>query len=131
MITTSSPTCTKPHVVCTPCYPFLYNLSLCHPAEWLCCVGKGRLLGRLASVSGFCAPDHVPDLQRWLVRVVMSLGLLGWLRKVFICVQQLCVCKVILAVCKLKVFLYTVILSTCKQTLCVCNQIFVGWVLIL
>jgi len=127
----SSQPCSKPNVVCIPFFTVCDNVSLCHPAEWLWCVGQGRLLDRLATVLWVCAPDHVPDLQRWLVRGVMSLGLLGWLRKVFVCVQQLFVCKVILAVCKQKVFVCTVILSTCKQTLCVCNQIFVGWVLIL
>lgn len=120
-ITRSCPNNAKPPVVCIPVSSVVYNVSLCHPAERLWCVGQGRLLDRLASVLWVCAPDHVPDLQRWLVRVVMSLGLLGWLRKVFVCVQQLCVCKVILAVCKQKVFVCTVILSTCKRTLSVCK----------
>ena len=120
-VSTSSPTCSNTNVVCIPFYSVVYNVSLCHPAERLWCVGQGRLLDRLASVLWVCAPDHVPDLQRWLVRVVMSLGLYGWLVKVFICVQQLFVCKVILAVCKQKVFVYTVILSTCKLTLSVCE----------
>ena len=120
-ITMSCPNNAKPPVVCIPFSSVCDNVSLCHPAERLRCVGQGRLLDRLASVLWVCAPDHVPDLQRWLVRVVMSLGLYGWLVKVFICVQQLFVCKVILAVCKQKVFVYTVILSTCKLTLCVCK----------
>ena len=49
-------------------------------------VGQGRLLGRLASVRWVCVPDHVPDLQRWLVRVVVSLGLSGRVVEVFGCV---------------------------------------------
>jgi len=94
-------------------------------------VGQGRLLGRLASVRWVCVPDHVPDLQRWLVRVVVSFALVGWVLKVLRCVQLLSVCKVILAVCKQKVFVCTVILATCTQIVCVCKQIFVGLVLIL
>lgn len=130
-LTTSSHHIAKPPVVCTPFSSVFYNVSLCHPVEWLWWVGQGRLLDRLAFVLWVCAPDHVPDLQRWLVRVVLSLGLNGRMVKVFICVQQVVACKVILSVCKQKVFVYTVILSTCKQTLCVCKQIFVRWVLIL
>ena len=130
-ITMSCPTIGNTPVVCIPFSLVVYNVSLCHPAERLWCVGQGRLLDRLASVLWVCAPDHVPDLQRWLVRVVISLGLSGRVAKVFICVQKLFVCKVILAVCKKKVFVYTVTLSTCKRTLCVCKEIFVGWVLIL
>ena len=120
-ITRSCPNNAKPPVVCIPFSSVVYNVSLCHPAEWLWWVGQGRFLDRLASVLWVCAPDHVPDLQRWHVRVVMSLGLFGRVVKVFICVQQLFVCKVILAVCKQKVFDCTVILSTCKQALCVCK----------
>jgi hypothetical protein len=108
------PNIAKPPVVCTPFSSVIYNVSLCHPAERLWCVGQSRLLDRLASVLWVCAPDHVPDLQRWLVRAVMSLGLSGRVVKVFICVPQLFVCTVILAVCKQKVFVCTVILSTCK-----------------
>ena len=97
---------------------------------WLRCVGQGRLLGRLASVRWACVPDYVPDLQRWLVRVVVSFALVVWVLKVLECVQYLFVCMVILAVCKQKVFVCTVILSTCKKIVFVCKQIFVGWVLI-
>ena len=69
-----------------PFYLVVYNVGLVVVVGWLRCVGQGRLLGRLAFVSGLCVPDHVPDLQRWLVRVVMSLGLSGWLVKVLVCV---------------------------------------------
>jgi hypothetical protein len=98
-------------------YPFsavVYNVGLVVVAGCVLWVGQGRLLGRLASVRWVCVPDHVPDLQRWLVRVVVSLGLSGRVVKVFGCVQQLFVCTVILAVCKKKVFVCTVILSTFK-----------------
>ena len=94
-------------------------------------VGQGRLLGRLASVRWVCVPDHVPDLQRWLVRVVVSFDLVVWMLKVLECVQHLFVCMVILAVCKQKVFVCTVILSTCKLIVCVCKKILNVWVLIL
>ena len=130
-VTRSCPNNAKPHVACTPFFSVCYNVSLCRPAKWLRCVGQGRLLDRLASVLWVCAPDHVPDLQRWLVRVVMSLGLYDRVVKVFVCVQQLFDCKVILAVCKQKVFVCTVILLTCRRTICVCKEIFVGWVVIL
>ena len=86
-ITMSCPNNAKPPVVCIPFSSVCDNVSLCHPAERLRCVGQGRLLDRLASVLRVCAPDHVPDLQRWLVRAVMSLGLYGRLIKVFVCVQ--------------------------------------------
>jgi hypothetical protein len=67
----SSQPCSKPNVVCIPFFPVCENVSPCHPVEWLRCVGQGRLLDRLVSVLWVCAPDHVPDLQRWPVRVVM------------------------------------------------------------
>ena len=132
-----APILANPLLYAYPFYSVVYNVGLVVVVGWLRWVGQGRLLGRLASVLWVCVPAHVPDLQRWLVRVVVSLGLSGRVVKVFVCVQQLIVCKVILAVCKQKVFVCTVILSTCKQTLyvckqtlCVCKQIFVGWVLI-
>ena len=129
-VSRSCPNCTKPFV-CIPFSSVCYYVGMWHPAERLLCVGQGRLLDRLAFVLWVCAPDHVPELQRWLVLAVMALGLYGWVLKVLCCVQQLFACKVILAVCKQKVFVYTVTLSTCKRTLCVCKEIFVGWVLIL
>ena len=106
-------------------------VGMCPPVGWLRCVGQGRLLGRLAFVRWVCVPDYVPDLQRWLVRVVVSFDLVVWMLKVLECVQQFIVCKVILAVFKQKVFVCTVILATCTQIVCVCKQIFVGLVLIL
>ena len=114
-----------------PFYSVVYNVGLVVVVGWLRWVGQGRLLGRLASVRWVCVPAHVPDLQRWLVRVVVSLVLSVWLLKILDCVQQLLVCTVILAVCKQKIFVCTVILSTCTLIVCVCKQIFVGWVLIL
>ena len=114
-----------------PFYSVVYYVGLVVVVGWLRCVGQGRLLGRLASVRWVCVPDHVPDLQRWLVRVVVSFALVVWVLKVLECVQHLFVCMVILAVCKQKVFVCTVILSTCTLIVCVCKQIFVGCVLIL
>ena len=58
-----------------PIYSVIYNVGLCRTVECCLCVGQGRLLGRLASVRWVCVPAHVPDLQRWLVRVVKSLDL--------------------------------------------------------
>ena len=69
-------------------------------AEFVLWVGQGRLLGRLDSVRWVCIPDHVPDLQRWLISVVISLGLSVVLLKLFVCIKILIVCKVIFAVCK-------------------------------
>jgi hypothetical protein len=126
-----APILANPMLYAYPFYLVVYNVGLVVVVEWLRWVGQGRLLGRLASVRWVCVPDHVPDLQRWLVRVVVSSALVVWVLKVLVCVQQLFFCTVILAVCKQKVFVCTVILSICKQTLCVCKQIFVGWVLIL
>ena len=119
--TTSSRTCSNTHVVCCPFSAVVYHVGLFQPAEWLLCGGQGRLLGRLASVRWVCVPAHVPDLQRWLVRVVVSLGLSVGLLKIFVCVQQLIVCTVILAVCKQKIFACTVTLSTCTLIVCVCK----------
>ena len=120
-ITTSCPNNAKPPVVRIPFFVLVIRFGLCRTVGWLQWVGQGRLLGRLASVLWVCVPDHVPDLQRWLVRVVVSFALVVWVVKVLVCVQQLFVCNVILAVCKQKTFVCTVILSTCKQTLCVCK----------
>ena len=69
-----------------PFYSVVYNVGLVVVVGWLRCVGQVRLLGRLASVRWVCVPAHVPDLQRWLVRVVMSLESSGRLLKVFGCV---------------------------------------------
>ena len=126
-----APILANPMLYAYPFYSVVYNVGLVVVVGWLRCVGQGRLLGRLASVRWVCVPDHVPDLQRWLVRVVVSFALVGWVLKVLRCVQLLSVCKVILAVCKQKVFVCTVILSTCTLIVCVCKQIFVGCVLIL
>ena len=126
-----APILANPMLYAYPFYSVVYYVGLVVVVGWLRCVGQGRLLGRLASVRWVCVPDHVPDLQRWLVRVVVSFALVVWVLKVLECVQHLFVCMVILAVCKQKVFVCTVILSTCKQIVCVCKQIFVGLVLIL
>jgi len=70
-------------------YPFsavFYNVGLVVVAGCVLWVGQGRLLGRLAFVQWVCVPDHVPDLQRWLVRVVVSLDLSIGLLKVLVCV---------------------------------------------
>ena len=37
--------------------------------------GQGRLLGGLAKVQWVCVPAHVPDLQRRLVGVLISVVL--------------------------------------------------------
>ena len=116
-----APLAAIPMLYAYPISSVFYNVGLCQPVECYLCVGQGRLLGRLASVRWVCVPAHVPDLQRWLVRVVVSFALVVWVLKVLGCVQQLFVCKVILAVCKQKVFVCTVILSTCKQKVCVCK----------
>ena len=108
-----APLAAIPMLYAYPIIPVLYYVSLCQTVECCLCVGQGRLLGRLAFVRWVCVPDHVPDLQRWLVRVVVSFALVGWVLKVLRCVQLLSVCKVILAVCKQKVFVCTVILATC------------------
>ena len=126
-----APILANPMLYAYPFYSVVYYVGLVVVVGWLRCVGQGRLLGRLASVRWVCVPDHVPDLQRWLVRVVVSFALVVWVLKVLECVQHLFVCMVILAVCKQKVFVCTVILSTCKQIVCVCKQIFVGLGLIL
>ena len=76
----------NPMLYAYPFYSVVYNVGLVEVVGWLRWVGQGRLLGRLASVRWACVPDHVPDLQRWLVRVVMSLGLTVGLLKVFGCV---------------------------------------------
>ena len=84
-------------------YPFhsvVYHVGLVVGAECVLWVGQGRLLGRLASVRWFCVPDHMPDLQRWLISVVISLGLSVVLLKLFVCIKILIVCNVIFAVCK-------------------------------
>ena len=52
-------------ILCQPKVSCLPELKDCYPS-----VGKGRLFGRLAFVGWVCVPDHVPDLQRWLVLVV-------------------------------------------------------------
>ena len=83
-----------------PISSILYNVGLVVVVGCVLWVGQGRLLGRLASVRWVCVPAHVPDLQRWLVRVFMSFALVVWMLKVLECVQQLFVCKVILAACK-------------------------------
>ena len=103
--------CTNTLLVCQTVQPKVSCLP--ELKECCLCVEQVRLLGRLASVRWVCVPDHVPDLQRWLVRVVVSFALVGWVLKVLRCVQLLSVCKVILAVCKQKVFVCTVILATC------------------
>ena len=126
-----APILANPLLYAYPFYSVVYNVGLVVVVGWLRWVGQGRLLGRLASVRWVCVPDYVPDLQRWLVRVVVSFALVVWVLKVLECVQQLIVCKVNLAVCKQKVFVCTVILSSCMPIVCVCKQIFVGWVLIL
>ena len=76
----------NPMLYAYPFYSVVYNVGLVVVIGWLRWVGQGRLLGRLAFVSGLCVPAHVPDLQRWLVRVVMSLGLSVRLVKVLACV---------------------------------------------
>jgi hypothetical protein len=116
-----APILANPMLYAYPFYLVIYNVGLVVVVGWLRCVGQGRLLGRLASVRWVCVPDHVPDLRRWLVRVVMSLGLSVGLLKVLGCVKQLLVCTVILAVCKQKVFVCTVTMSTCMLILCVCK----------
>ena len=116
----SSQPCSKPNVVCIPFSSVCDNVSLCHPAEWLRCVGQGRLLDRLASVLWVCAPDHVPDLQRWLVIVVLSLDLFDRMQKVLVCVKQLLSYTVILSVDTQKVFVNTVTLATNTQKVFVC-----------
>ena len=66
-------------------YPFFavfYYVGLVVVVGWLRWVGQGRLLSRLASVLWVCVPDHVPDLQHWLVRLVVSLALVVWVLKV-------------------------------------------------
>ena len=93
-----------------PFYLVIYNVGLIVVVGCVLWVGQGRLLGRLAFVRWVCVPDHVPDLQRWFIRVIASFALVVWVLKVLQCVQQLFVCKVILAVCKQKVFVCTVIL---------------------
>jgi hypothetical protein len=82
----SAPILQNPLLYAYPFYSVVYNVGLVVVIGWLRWVGQGRLLGRLASVRWVCVPDHVPDLQRWLVRVVMSLGLSVGLLKVFDCV---------------------------------------------
>jgi len=116
-----APILANPMLYAYPFYSVVYNVGLVVVAGCVLWVGQDRLLGRLASVRWVCVPDYVPDLQRWLVRVVVTFALVVWLLKVFGCVQQLFVFTVILAVCKQKVFVCTVILSTCKQTLYVCK----------
>ena len=126
-----APLAAIPMLYAYPSFSVVYNVGLCPIVGCYLCVGQGRLLGRLASVRWVCVPDHVPDLQRWLVRVVVSFALIVWVPKVFVCVQQLFVCTVILAVCKQKVFVCTVILSIYTLTLFVCKQILNVGVLIL
>ncbi len=126
-----APILANPMLYAYPFYLVVYNVGLVVVIGWLRCFGQGRLLGRLAFVRWVCVPAHVPDLQRWLDRVVVSLVLSVWLLKVLDCVQQLLVCTVILAVCKKKVFVCTVILSNCTLIVCVCKQILSIGVLIL
>ena len=95
-----APILANPMLYAYPFYSVVYNVGLVVVVGWLRCVGQGRLLGRLASVRWVCVPDHVPDLQRWLISVVISLGLSVGLLKLFVCIKILIVCKVILAVCK-------------------------------
>ena len=84
----------------SPFYSVVYHVGLIVGAEFVLWVGQGRLLGSLDSVRWVCIPDHVPDLQRWLISVVISLGLSVVLLKLFVCIKILIVCKVIFAVCK-------------------------------
>ena len=81
-----APILANPMLYAYPFYSVIYNVGLVVVAGCVLWVGQGRLLGRLASVLWVCVPDHVPDLQRWLVRVFMSLGLSVWLLKVLVCV---------------------------------------------
>jgi hypothetical protein len=106
-----APILANPLLYAYPFYSVVYNVGLVVVVGWLRCFGQGRLLGRLASVLWICAPAHVPDLQLWLVRVVVSFALVVRVLKVFVCVKQLLVC--------------TIILSSCTIILCVCKQIFV------
>ena len=76
----------NPLLYAYPIFSVIYNVGLVVVAGCVLWVGQGRLLGRLASVRWVCVPDHVPDLQRWLVRVVVSLGLSGRVVEVFGCV---------------------------------------------
>ena len=117
-----APILANPLLYAYPFYSVVYHVGLVVVVGWLRWVGQGRLLGRLASVLLVFVPDHVPDLQRLLVSVVMSLGLSVGLLKVLVCVQQLFFCTVILVVCKQKVLLCRVILSTRTQTLCACKK---------
>ena len=126
-----APITPNPMLYAYPISAVVYNVGLVVVVGWLRCVGQVRLLGRLASVRWVCVPAHVPDLQRWLIRVVVSFALVVWVLKVLEFVQQLFVYTVILTVCKQKVFVCTVILSTCKQIVCVCKQILSVGVLIL
>ena len=59
-----APITPNPMLYAYPFYSVVYNVGLLVVVGWLWCVGQGRLLGRLASVLGFCVSDHVPDLQR-------------------------------------------------------------------
>ena len=59
----------NPLLYAYPIFSVIYNVGLCRTARGLPCVGQVRLLGRLASVLWVCVPAHVPDLQRWLIRV--------------------------------------------------------------
>ena len=90
----------NPLLYAYPIFSVIYNVGLVVVAGCVLWVGQGRLLGRLASVRWVCVPDHVPDLQRWLVRVVVLFALVVWVLKVLGCVKQLFVCTVILAACK-------------------------------
>ena len=76
----------NPLLYAYPIFSVIYNVGLVVVVGWLRCVGQGRLLGRLASVRWVCVPAHVPDLQRWLVRVVGSFALVVWVVKVLVCV---------------------------------------------
>ena len=81
-----APILANPLLYAYPLYSVVYNVGLVVVAGCVLWVGQGRLLGRLASVRWACVPDHVPELQRWLIRVVVSLHLSVWLLKVFVCV---------------------------------------------
>ena len=75
MLQGHAPITPNPLLYAYPIFSVIYNVGLVVVAGCVLWVGQGRLLGRLASVRWVCVPDHVPDLQRWLVRVVVSFAL--------------------------------------------------------
>ncbi len=70
-ITSVSPYFGKPNVVRTPFFSIgCLRLGLCQTEKRFAECGARLALGQVClSAVGLCVPDHVPDLQRRLVRV--------------------------------------------------------------